>query len=92
MYGLKEQNDFRNRNEVFSNFSYYLYLFSTHVKYPIFFACGEDFAKCLVLSITGELTILVTVLRVIIGLFVNFGVDGLKRFKTGLFEYLISSS
>lgn len=37
--------------------NFYAYLFSTHVKYPIFLACGEDFVKCLVLSNTGEFTI-----------------------------------
>lgn len=62
------------------------------VKYPIFFACGIDFVKCLALSNIGELIIFIDdVLRDAIGLFVNFGVDGLRRFKTGLLVCLASS-
>ena len=68
-----------------------MYLFSTHVKYPIFFAC-DDFAKCLGLSSIGELRIFViTALRLTIGLVVNFGVGGLRRLKMGLFICLRSS-
>lgn len=70
-----------------------IYLFSTHVKYPIFLACCADFAKCLGLSGIGELSIFVAAaLRLTIGLLVNFGVGGLRRLKTGLFICLQSSS
>lgn len=68
-----------------------MYLFSTHVKYPIFFAC-DGFAKCLGLSNMGELRIFVAAaLRLTIGLLVNFGVGGLRRLKMGLFVCLRSS-
>lgn len=68
-----------------------IYLFSTHVKYPIFFAC-DGFAKCLGLSNMGELRIfVVAALRLTIGLLVNFGVGGLRRLKMGLFVCLRSS-
>lgn len=69
-----------------------IYLFSTHVKYPIFFA-SDDFVKYLDLSKVGELrTFVAATLRLTIGLLVNFGEGGLRRFKTGLFVCLKSSS
>lgn len=68
-----------------------MYLFSTHVKYPIFLAC-DDFAKCLGLSNMGELRIFAAAaLRLTIGLLVNFGVGDLRRLKMGLFVCLKSS-
>lgn len=69
------------------------YLFSTHVKYPIFFAGWDDFVMCLDRSNIGELrTFVAAALRFTIGLLVSFGVGGLRRLKTGLFVCFKSSS
>lgn len=69
-----------------------MYLFSTHVKYPIFFN-SDDFVKCLDLSKRGELrTFVAATLRLTIGLLVSFDIGGLRRLKTGLFVCLKSSS
>lgn len=69
-----------------------MYLFSTHVKYPTFFA-SDDFVRSLDLSKMGELrTFAAATLRLRIGLLVSFGIDGLRRLKTGLFVCLKSLS
>lgn len=50
------------------------------------FVCEEDLAKFLGLSSnTGELEVfIVEVLRLVNGLILNFGKEGLRRFNTGL--------